>query len=289
MDLEYGRSDAVSPLIRRVTANNPGPFTFRGTGTYIVGHGTVVVIDPGPDLPEHLEAIQAAVAGERVSHILVTHHHLDHSPLGRAALPDHGRAGVRPGGGERDSRGRDAARSRLRQLPARHSYPGRRGGLRPRLDGRGDPDARPHLEPHLLCPGGGERPLQRGPHHGLVHHGDHAAGRRHDRLPCQPRADQGARLHDAVADPRPTDRRGDTVHRRLYRAPSQDRERQILDRLGAGDRTIAQMVPNAYAAVDQRLWPAAARSMHAAVIALVRAGRVACEGQPELGSEYRLA
>ncbi|HZK98452.1 MAG TPA: MBL fold metallo-hydrolase, partial [Caulobacteraceae bacterium] len=80
---EYGACDAVSPLIRRVIADNPGPFTYLGTGTYIVGHGAVAVIDPGPDIPAHLAAILAAVEGERVSHILVTHHHLDHSPLAR--------------------------------------------------------------------------------------------------------------------------------------------------------------------------------------------------------------
>src|SRR3954466_15111921 len=84
IDIDYGRCDQVSPLIRRVTANNPGPFTYMGTGTYIVGRGEVAVIDPGPEMPEHLEAILAAVAGERVSHILVTHHHLDHSPLAKA-------------------------------------------------------------------------------------------------------------------------------------------------------------------------------------------------------------
>ena len=77
MTFEYGRSDAVSPLIRRVVADNPGPFTFLGTGTYIVGHGEVAVIDPGPDIDAHLEAILAATAGERISHILVTHHHID--------------------------------------------------------------------------------------------------------------------------------------------------------------------------------------------------------------------
>jgi len=83
-DFEYGRCDQVSPMIRRVIANNPGPFTFTGTGTFIVGRGEVAVIDPGPDDPAHLEAILAAVAGETVSHILITHHHMDHSPLAGA-------------------------------------------------------------------------------------------------------------------------------------------------------------------------------------------------------------
>src|SRR5471030_2232566 len=81
---EYGVVDQVSPLIRRVVANNPSPFTYLGTGTYIVGKGEVAVIDPGPDLPEHLRAILDAIAGETVTHILVTHHHSDHSPLARA-------------------------------------------------------------------------------------------------------------------------------------------------------------------------------------------------------------
>lgn len=76
----YGVVDQVSPLIRRVVAQNPGPFTFRGTGTYIIGRGTVAVIDPGPDLPAHVEALLRALDGETVSHILVTHTHRDHSP-----------------------------------------------------------------------------------------------------------------------------------------------------------------------------------------------------------------
>src|SRR5258707_13935129 len=81
LDFEYGRCDQVSPLIRRVVAGNPGPFTYLGTGTYIVGHGDVAVIDPGPDLPEHLAAILKAVHGERVTHILITQPHSHHSPL----------------------------------------------------------------------------------------------------------------------------------------------------------------------------------------------------------------
>ena len=80
---EYGVVDQVSPLIRRVVANNPSPFTYLGTGTYIVGKGQVAVIDPGPDLPDHLQAILDATAGETITHILITHHHSDHSPLAR--------------------------------------------------------------------------------------------------------------------------------------------------------------------------------------------------------------
>ena len=80
-DVHYGRVERVSPLIRRVIAENPSKFTYRGTGTYIVGHGDVVVIDPGPRLDSHRDALAAALSGERVRAILITHCHSDHSPL----------------------------------------------------------------------------------------------------------------------------------------------------------------------------------------------------------------
>ena len=84
MAFEYGRVDQVSPRIRRVIAQNPGPFTFHGTGTYIVGSGEVAVIDPGPLVEAHLKALTAAVAGERVKAIVITHDHADHAPLAAA-------------------------------------------------------------------------------------------------------------------------------------------------------------------------------------------------------------
>ncbi|GGB56366.1 MBL fold metallo-hydrolase [Henriciella pelagia] len=81
IDFEYGKVEQVSPLIRRVIANNPGPFTFVGTGVYIIGHGKVAVIDPGPMQEDHFEALKSALEGETVTHVLVTHGHSDHSPL----------------------------------------------------------------------------------------------------------------------------------------------------------------------------------------------------------------
>src|SRR5437016_5071614 len=77
---EYGRLEPVAPGVRRIVARNPSPFTFRGTGTYVIGSGEVAVIDPGPDLGEHVEALLGGLAGERVTHILITHTHRDHSP-----------------------------------------------------------------------------------------------------------------------------------------------------------------------------------------------------------------
>ncbi len=80
-DVVYGEPLQVAENVRRVIAKNPSKFTYRGTGTYIVGHGDVVVIDPGPRLDSHRDALAAALKGERVRAILVTHCHADHSPL----------------------------------------------------------------------------------------------------------------------------------------------------------------------------------------------------------------
>ena len=77
----YGTAVQVSPLVRRVIANNPSKYTYLGTGTYIVGHGDVAVIDPGPMLDAHRDALAACLDGSRVRAILVTHCHSDHSPL----------------------------------------------------------------------------------------------------------------------------------------------------------------------------------------------------------------
>jgi len=74
-----GKLEAVAPGLRRITANNPGPLTFRGTGTYVIGENQVAVIDPGPDDPTHLEALMRELGDETITHILVTHTHRDHS------------------------------------------------------------------------------------------------------------------------------------------------------------------------------------------------------------------
>lgn len=74
---------ALTPLIRRITANNPGPMTFRGTCTYIVGEGEVAVIDPGPADVAHIGALLDGLGRERVKAILVTHTHVDHAPGAR--------------------------------------------------------------------------------------------------------------------------------------------------------------------------------------------------------------
>jgi glyoxylase-like metal-dependent hydrolase (beta-lactamase superfamily II) len=83
--LPHGAVEDTAPGVRRVVCNNPSAFTFRGTNTYIIGHGRVGVMDPGPENAAHLAAILAATQGETVTHVIVTHTHRDHSP-GTAAL-----------------------------------------------------------------------------------------------------------------------------------------------------------------------------------------------------------
>ncbi len=79
-----GRPEQIAPGLRRLVAPNASPMTFRGTNTYLLGEAEIAVIDPGPDDPAHLAAILAAIGDpRRISHIIVTHSHLDHSPLAR--------------------------------------------------------------------------------------------------------------------------------------------------------------------------------------------------------------
>src|ERR1700728_980238 len=79
-DLVSGRPAAVAPGVRAVSPNNPSPFTFKGTVSYIVGRNKVAIIDPGPDDDAHVAALLDAVRSETVTHIFVTHTHRDHSP-----------------------------------------------------------------------------------------------------------------------------------------------------------------------------------------------------------------
>jgi glyoxylase-like metal-dependent hydrolase (beta-lactamase superfamily II) len=91
VDAPYARLEAVEPGIARVLAHNPSAFTYYGTQTYLAGEGEVAVIDPGPDLPEHVDALAEAIGGRPVVAILCTHTHRDHSP---AAVPLAARIGA---------------------------------------------------------------------------------------------------------------------------------------------------------------------------------------------------
>jgi glyoxylase-like metal-dependent hydrolase (beta-lactamase superfamily II) len=288
IDIDYGRCDTVSPLIRRVTARNPGPFTFMGTGTYIVGHGQVAVIDPGPDLPEHLEAILAAISGERVSHIVVTHHHLDHSPLAR---PLSAATGARVWG-------RAVATAPVEDaVPLEAGYDrftpdvALEGGEV--IEGAGWTLEAIHTPGHTsnhICYALAEE--------NALFSGDHIMGWSTTVI-VPPDGDMGDYLRSlervrardfATLWPTHGPPVTDTApFIDAYVAHRRDRERQILARLAAGDTHIKAMVPVIYAGVNPALFAPAAHSVLAQMIDLVKQRRVTCEGEPGLGSEYRLA
>jgi glyoxylase-like metal-dependent hydrolase (beta-lactamase superfamily II) len=288
LDFEYGRTDQVSPLIRRVIANNPGPFTYLGTGTYLVGRGQVAVIDPGPDMPEHLEGILSAVPGERISHILVTHHHADHSPLARAlsartGAPVYGCAVARKPTEEsiKLEAGYDDFSPDISVC----------GGAM--IEGEGwTIEAIPtpgHTSNHICYALKEENAL---------FSGDHIMGWSTTVI-TPPDGDMG----DYLASLELVARRGFSTLWPTHGPPVREvapfvaayaehrraRERQILAELAAGETRIKGMVPRLYASVDQRLWPAAAHSVLAHMIELVKTGRARTDGASGIDSDYRLA
>lgn len=291
-DFAYGRRDQVSPLIQRVIADNPGPFTFTGTGTYIVGRpdadSAVAVIDPGPLDNAHLAALLAAVEGRSVSHVLVTHTHRDHVPL---ALPFAAATG---------------ATILAARPPARDTHA---SGA---LDEDDDADFAPDviLSGGEIIPGDGWTiealftPGHASNHMAFALHeenalfsGDHVMGWS-TTVVAPPDGNMRDYLNslDAVIAREfttlwPTHGPPITEVRpflEAYRAHRLDREAQVLARLRAGDRTVADMVPTLYAAVDQRLWPAASLSVLAHLIKLVEDGAVAASTTPSLSAEFRL-
>ena len=291
-DFIYGQRDQVSPRIQRVIAENPGPFTFTGTGTYIVGGqkaGGVAVIDPGPDDAAHLAALLKALEGRSVSHILVTHTHRDHAPLSRPLAEAVGGAPIlamRPP--ERDTHASGA------------------------LDEDEDADFRPDV---ILTGGeiiqGEDWTLEAmaTPGHASNHmafvlreenalfSGDHIMGWS-TTVVAPPDGDMSDYIEslDAViargfSTIWPT--HGPPITEvqpflQAYRAHRLERETQVMARLAAGDEQIRDMVPVLYAAVDQRLWPAASLSVLAHLIKLQKDGRVEASSQADMAARWRL-
>ena len=286
---EYGRVDQVSPLIRRVIANNPGPFTFTGTGTYIIGKGEgVAVIDPGPDDDAHLQAILAAVAGETVSHILITHHHMDHSPLARPLAAKTGATIY--GCAVQTPVVEDAVRTEAGadSFTPDISVCGGAAIAGPGWTFEAIPTPG-HTSNHICYALAEEN---------ACFTGDHIMGWS-TTVVTPPDGNMGAYIAslDAIqargfarlwpTHGPPITEVGPFID--AYRAHRMDRERQILEHLAAGQTRIVDMVPKMYVGVDARLYPAAGRSVLAHLIELVRDGRVVADGAPEGNSEYRLA
>ena len=274
---DYGRVERVSPLVRRVLAHNPGPFTYTGTGTYIVGRGTVAIIDPGPDDAEHIAALLAAVAGETVGHIVVTHTHRDHSPAAPAVKAATGGqiVGCTPlvldDLGPRADAGFDATYAPDAVLADGDSVSGR-GWTLTALHTPG------HTSNHLCFALPEERAL---------FSGDHVMGWS-TTVVAPPDGDMAAYM----ASLRLLLDRDDTIYYPTHGAPvtepqrlvrglithRKQRESQILARLADGAATVPAMVATMYASVDPRLHPAAGLSVTAHLIDLHTRGEVVADG-----------
>jgi glyoxylase-like metal-dependent hydrolase (beta-lactamase superfamily II) len=281
----YESDVAVTPLIHRVLANNPGPFTFKGTGVYIVGGKDVAVIDPGPDDPGHVDALKRALAGKNVTHILVTHTHADHSP---AAKPLKEWSGAKTYGFGPHGSGKAEEGVTVEEGGDRDFVPDVRVKDGDIVAGNGftfecvyTPG---HTSNHMCFALKEERALFTG---------DHIMGWS-TTVVTPPDGDMAQYMasvkklmarddeilyptHGApVTDPKP--------FLAAYLEHRLDREAQIVAGIRDGLSTIPQMVARMYADVDKRLHPAASRSVLAHLIQLEHEGRVVRDG-----SHYRLA
>ena len=285
----YGENIRVSPLIARVLAPNPGPFTFRGTGVYIVGSQNVAVIDPGPDIPAHLDALKAALTGKHVTHILLTHTHNDHSP---AAAPLKAWSGAKTYAYGPHPRGEETG-VKIEE-----------GG-----DMAFEPDVRVR-DGDILAGDGFTIECVYTPGHTSNHmcyalreeqalfSGDHVMGWS-TTVVAPPDGDMAAyraSLAKLIArddrvlwpthggpirDPKP--------FLKAYLVHRAEREAQILGCLRHGVTTIPEIVARLYVDVEKRLYPAAGMSVLAHLIEMVQQGRVVADPAAIAGATYRIA
>jgi glyoxylase-like metal-dependent hydrolase (beta-lactamase superfamily II) len=284
--------DEVAPGVRRMLCNNPSPFTFKGTVSYIVGRGRVAIIDPGPIDEAHAAALLDAVRGETVTHIFVTHTHRDHSPAAARIKASTG-APVFAQGPHRPSRPLNV-------------------GEAPRLDASNDTDFRPD---HALADGevvagdGWTLEAVTTPGHtanhmafalkeaNLLFSGDHVMA-----WSTPVVAPPDGAMSDYMASLDKLARRSESIYLpghggavteaprfvAYYILHRKAREASILHRLGKGEADIPTIVRASYIGLDPRLTRAAGLSVLAHLEDLVARGRVATDGVPSIDGRYRL-
>ena len=292
LDLAPGVVDDVAPGVRRILADNPGPFTFKGTLSYIVGRGKVAIIDPGPRDGRHTAALLDAVRGETVTHIIITHTHRDHSP---GAAPLKAATGAPTFG---------AGPHRL----ARPLFIGETK----RLDAGGDTDFVPDhrvADGDVIAGDGWALEAIATPGHTANHmafalkgtdvlfSGDHVMGWSTSIVapPDGAMSDYMASLDRLAARPETVylPGHGDVIHDApdfvaRFIAHRRSREASILHRLGKGETDIPALVRAIYIGLDPRLAGAAALSTLAHLEDLTARGLVATDGAPSISGRYRL-
>lgn len=287
--VDYGRLEWVAPGVRRMIAENPGPFTFVGTGVYVIGRGdSVAVIDPGPDSPDHRARLFAALDGLEVTHIFVTHHHLDHSPMARPLAAATGARVYGYGVQVREPEGGEVRMEAGDDLSFAPDVEVRDGAV---ISGAGwtieavhtpghtsNHMAYAYLEENLCFCGDHIMAWSTSvisPPDG--HMGDYLASLRKvkERDFCQLWPTHGP----------PVNEPGPFID--AYIAHREHREQQILAALEGGHRNIRSMVADIYADIDRRLHPAACHSVLAHLIHMVETGRVEADGEPGLETAYQ--
>lgn len=292
-DLAPGIVDEVAPQVRRILVNNPGPFSFTGTLSYIVGRGQVAIIDPGPLDEAHIGALLDAVRGETVTHIFVTHTHHDHSPATARVKAATGATVYAEG-------------------PHRAARPLHIGEHNP-LDSSGDYDFRPDIalrDGEVVSGNGWTIEAVTTPGHtanhmsfafreqDLLFAGDHVMGwstsivappdgSMSDYMASlQKLAARKERLYLSGHGPAITDA---PAFVRAYIAHRHARESSILHRLAKGACDIPTLVRAIYIGIDPRLTGAAGLSVLAHLEDLVARKLVATDGAPAIDGEFRVA
>jgi glyoxylase-like metal-dependent hydrolase (beta-lactamase superfamily II) len=274
-----GERIALDPLVARVLAPNPSPYTFTGTQTHLVGTRDLAVIDPGPDMPEHLDALLRAIDGRPVAAIVLTHTHRDHSPLAEALKAETGAPIVGCAPLALDDLGprADAAFDRT-YAPDRVLADGEQvSGEGWTLTAVATPG---HTSNHLAFAL---------PETGALFSGDHVMGWS-TTVVSPPDGDMAAYMASLAKLQERDDHvyypgHGEAIEnpRRLVRGligHRKQREGQILRLIGRdGVHAVPAMVERMYAGIDPRLFPAAERSVLAHLIDLRDRGLVTEEGE----------
>lgn len=287
-DFDYGRCDQLSPMVQRVVADNPGPFTYTGTGVFIVGGENVAVIDPGPNTPAHKAALDKALDGRTVTHVLVTHHHIDHSPLAKPLAEAHNCQVYGYGLQPRPPQGGEVRLEAGDDLSFKPDVEIRDGKI---IKGDGWTIEAIHTPGHTsnhLCYDFKEE--------NTLFSGDHIMGWSTS-VVSPPDGDMGDYLNSLR---RVFDRRFDIlrpthgpaiedvdVFVKAYIDHRLARETQITEALKSGLSDTFEIVAKLYTDVDKRLHPAAAHSVLSHLIHMRQNGRVKADGPDGLKQSYR--
>lgn len=286
----HGTPVEVAPGVQRLTVDNPGPFTFHGTNSYVVGTDTLAVIDPGPEDDAHLDALIAAIGGRPVSHIFVSHTHRDHSPLTGRLKEATGAIVCAEG-------------------PHRSARPLRIGEINP-LDASADTSFRPDralFDGEVVEGDGWTIAAVHTPGHaanhcvfsldgtGILFSADHVMAWSTS-IVAPPDGSMSDYMQSLTKLLERRDRvyfpgHGGPVRKpaefvRALRAHRKMREGAIMDRLKSGEHTIPEMVRSIYRDTDPRLHGAAGLSLLAHLEDLVARGDVAVEGEVSIDARY---